>query len=106
MTEQGLEVIDHSVHLTHEWINELAGRLGWSSKRSALRLMRTVLHRIRDHLLLSARLFQVGDHQALAFRFLIGERETELTENLRIVPLADAIGDRLTTRIGKRIQDA
>jgi uncharacterized protein (DUF2267 family) len=50
MTAQGLEVIDHSVHLTHEWINELAERLDWSSKRSALRLMRFVLTRIRDHL--------------------------------------------------------
>jgi len=51
MTAQGLEVIDQSVHLTHGWINELAGRLDWSSKRSALRLMRVILHRIRDHLL-------------------------------------------------------
>lgn len=51
MTTQGLEVIDQSVHLTHEWINELSGRLEWSSKRSALRLMRVILHRIRDHLL-------------------------------------------------------
>jgi uncharacterized protein (DUF2267 family) len=51
MTAQGLEVIDHSVHLAHEWINELAARLGWSSKRSTLRLMRVTLHHIRDHLL-------------------------------------------------------
>jgi uncharacterized protein (DUF2267 family) len=51
MTSQGLEVIDHSVHLTHEWINELAERLDWSSKRSALRLMRVTLHHLRDHLL-------------------------------------------------------
>ncbi len=50
MTAQGLEVIEHSVHLTHEWINELAGRLDWSSKRSALRLLRVSLHHIRDHL--------------------------------------------------------
>jgi len=50
MTAQGLEVIDHSVHLAHEWINELAGRLDWTSKRSALRLMRVTLHHIRDHL--------------------------------------------------------
>lgn len=50
MTAQGLEVIDQSVHLTHEWINELAGRLDWSSKRSTLRLMRVTLRRIRDHL--------------------------------------------------------
>ncbi|PTX53827.1 uncharacterized protein (DUF2267 family) [Litoreibacter ponti] len=51
MTAQDLEVIDHSVHLTHEWINELAGRLDWYSKRSVLRLMRVTLHHIRDHLL-------------------------------------------------------
>ena len=51
MTAQGLEVIDHSVHLTHEWINELAKRLDWSSKRSALRLLRTTLRHLRDHLL-------------------------------------------------------
>ncbi len=50
MTAQGLEVIDHSVHLTHEWINELAARLGWASKRSALRLMRVTLRHVRDHL--------------------------------------------------------
>lgn len=50
MTAQGLQVIDHSVHVTHEWINELTGRLGYGSKRSALRLMRVTLHHIRDHL--------------------------------------------------------
>lgn len=51
MSAQGLEVIDHSVHLTHEWINELAERLDWTSKRSALRLFRTTLHEVRDHLM-------------------------------------------------------
>ncbi|MCO4849062.1 MAG: DUF2267 domain-containing protein [Yoonia sp.] len=50
MSSQGLESIDHSVHLTHEWINELVGRLDWSSHRSAWRLMRVVMTRIRDHL--------------------------------------------------------
>lgn len=50
MTAQGLEVIDHSVHLTHEWINELADRLDWHSKRSVLRLMRVTMHHVRDHL--------------------------------------------------------
>ena len=52
MTAQGLEVIDHTVHTTHEWINELAERLDWSSKRSALRLLRITLHCVRDHLML------------------------------------------------------
>lgn len=51
MNAQGLEVIDHSVHLTHEWTNELADRLDWSSKRSALRLLRITLARVRDHLM-------------------------------------------------------
>ncbi|WP_370402495.1 DUF2267 domain-containing protein [Sulfitobacter sp. JB4-11] len=51
MSAQGLQVIDQSVQLTHEWINELAGRLGWSSKRSTLRLMRVVLQHLRDHLM-------------------------------------------------------
>jgi len=50
MSAQGLEVIDHTVQLTHAWINELAERLGWASKRSSLRLMRTVFHQIRDRL--------------------------------------------------------
>lgn len=50
MSAQGLEVIDHSVHTTHEWINELAERLDWTSRRSALRLLRTTLKHIRDHL--------------------------------------------------------
>ncbi|MFL4471115.1 DUF2267 domain-containing protein [Tateyamaria armeniaca] len=52
MSAQGLEVIDHSVHLAHEWIKELAGRLDWSSKRSTLRLLRVTLHHVRDHLLI------------------------------------------------------
>lgn len=50
MSTQGLEVIDHTVQLTHEWINELKARLGWSSARDALRLLRATLAAIRDHL--------------------------------------------------------
>lgn len=50
MSAQGLEVIDHTVQLTHEWINELRDRLGWVSSRDALRLLRVTLAQIRDHL--------------------------------------------------------
>ena len=50
MSAQGLEVIDHTVQLTHEWINELAERLEWSSARDTLSLLRTTLHAVRDHL--------------------------------------------------------
>lgn len=51
MSGQSLDVIDHTVQITHEWINELVTRLGWSSKPSALRFLRTMLHLVRDHLL-------------------------------------------------------
>lgn len=50
MSAQGLEVIDHTVQLTHEWINELRERLAWSSSRDALRLLRVTLVQVRDHL--------------------------------------------------------
>lgn len=50
MSAQGLEVIDHTVQLTHEWIKELRERLDWSSSRDALRLMRVTLAQIRDHI--------------------------------------------------------
>lgn len=72
MTAQGLEVIDHSVHLTHEWVNELAGRLDWSSKRSALRLLRVTLHRIRDHLVVDE-LAQLSAQMPLLIRGFLFE---------------------------------
>jgi uncharacterized protein (DUF2267 family) len=50
MTAQGLEVIDHTVQLTHEWINELRERLDWDSSRDSLRLLRVTMVQIRDHL--------------------------------------------------------
>lgn len=50
MSTQGLEVIDHTVQLTHEWINELRDRLDWDSSRDALRLLRVTMSQIRDHL--------------------------------------------------------
>lgn len=50
MSAQGLEVIDHTVQLTHEWINELRERLDWFSSQDALRLLRVTLQQIRDHI--------------------------------------------------------
>ncbi len=50
MSSQGLEVIDHTVQLTHEWINDLGERLDWTSRRDVLRLLRVTLCQIRDHL--------------------------------------------------------
>lgn len=50
MSSKGLEVIDHTVQLTHEWINELTERLDWSQPKQALRLMMVTLHELRDRL--------------------------------------------------------
>jgi uncharacterized protein (DUF2267 family) len=46
----GLEGIDHSVQLTHVWINELDASLGWENKPRSYRLLRTVLQTLRDWL--------------------------------------------------------
>lgn len=48
MSNQGLEVIDHTVQLTHEWINELAERLDWSNHRTVFHLLRLTLTGLRD----------------------------------------------------------
>lgn len=50
MSAQHLEVLDHTLQLTHEWIDELRDRLDWPSSRDALRLMRCVLTEIRDRI--------------------------------------------------------
>jgi uncharacterized protein (DUF2267 family) len=46
----GLETIDHTVQLTHIWINELDTQLGWNSKSRSYRLLRVALQAIRDWL--------------------------------------------------------
>lgn len=50
MSAKGLEVIDHTVQTTHEWINELKERLDWVGHRDALHLLRITLTGVRDHL--------------------------------------------------------
>lgn len=50
MSATGLESLDHTVQLTHIWINELDRDLGWNSKARSYRLMRSVLHALRDWL--------------------------------------------------------
>jgi len=51
MSAVGLESIDHTVQLTHIWINDLDARLGWDNKHRSYRLLRTVLQTLRDWLL-------------------------------------------------------
>jgi uncharacterized protein (DUF2267 family) len=50
MSATGFESIDHTVQLTHSWINDLDARLGWDNKVRSWRLLRTVLQSLRDWL--------------------------------------------------------
>lgn len=50
MSAQGLEGLDHTVQLTHIWINDLDERLQWNNKARSYRLLKAVLHAIRDSL--------------------------------------------------------
>ncbi|HWP24989.1 MAG TPA: DUF2267 domain-containing protein [Xanthobacteraceae bacterium] len=46
----GLESLDHTLQLTHIWINELDEKLGWNNKPRSYRLLRAVMHALRDWL--------------------------------------------------------
>lgn len=50
MSATGLESIDHTVQLTHIWINELDAILGWDNRARSYRLLRSVLQTLRDWL--------------------------------------------------------
>jgi len=50
MSTTGLEGLDHTVELTHAWINELDERLGWNNKPRSFRLLKAVFHTLRDWL--------------------------------------------------------
>lgn len=50
MSALGLRIIDESVQQANIWINEVNERTGWDNKQRAYRLMRAVLHAVRDHL--------------------------------------------------------
>src|SRR5690242_11277502 len=50
MSTVGLEGLNHTVQLTHEWINELDDRIGWNDKARSYRLLKAVFHALRDWL--------------------------------------------------------
>jgi uncharacterized protein (DUF2267 family) len=50
MSSQGLEGLEHTVQLTHIWINELDSRLEWNNRARSYRLLKAVLHALRDSL--------------------------------------------------------
>ena len=50
MSALGLKVIDEAVQAANIWVNEIDSRTGWDNKQRSYRLMRAVLHALRDHL--------------------------------------------------------
>ncbi|MEO0929391.1 MAG: DUF2267 domain-containing protein [Pseudomonadota bacterium] len=45
-----IHVFERTTHEAHEWVNDLAGRTGWTKQSQYLALIRTVLAKTRDHL--------------------------------------------------------
>ena len=50
MSSKKIQVFERTTHEAHEWINELSDRLEWVSERDVLRMLRSVLVSVRDHL--------------------------------------------------------
>ncbi|MDQ2091024.1 DUF2267 domain-containing protein [Marimonas arenosa] len=50
MSALGLKIIDDSAQQANVWINEVDAATGWDHKQRAYRLLRSVLHVVRDHL--------------------------------------------------------
>ncbi len=99
MSAQGLEVIDHTVQLTHEWINEVRDRLGWSSSRDALRLLRVTLAQIRDHIG-HDQVAQLSAQMPLLIRGMFFEGWTPAQ-----TPVADRSADSFVKVIADKVSD-
>jgi uncharacterized protein (DUF2267 family) len=50
MATDRVGIIDHSVEKAHVWLNELGAELGSEDHRYAYRVLRAVLHAVRDRL--------------------------------------------------------
>jgi uncharacterized protein (DUF2267 family) len=50
MSTTGLQGLEHTLELTHIWINDLDAALEWNNKARAYRLLKSVLHALRDWL--------------------------------------------------------
>lgn len=99
MSAQGLEVIDHTVQLTHEWINELRDRLDWFSSRDALRLMRVTLAQIRDHIT-HEELAQLSAQMPLLVRGMLFEGWSPAH-----TPVKDRSADRFIEMIEEQVSE-
>jgi len=50
MTTTRVDIIDRSVEKAHVWLNDVAEELGTQDRQHAYRVLRAVLHALRDHL--------------------------------------------------------
>jgi uncharacterized protein (DUF2267 family) len=50
MTQDSLRVFEHTIEITHTWLNDLLERLAWRDQQRAYRALRAVLHALRDRL--------------------------------------------------------
>ena len=50
MSTTGLESLEHTLELTHTWINDLDRRLEWNNRARSYRLLKSVSHALRDWL--------------------------------------------------------
>ncbi len=50
MSALGLKIIDESVQAANIWINDVDMEMGWTHKQRSYRLLRAMLHALRDHL--------------------------------------------------------
>jgi uncharacterized protein (DUF2267 family) len=50
MSALGLEIIDKAAWDANAWVNDVDRRMEWDDKQRAYRLLRQVLHVVRDHL--------------------------------------------------------
>lgn len=50
MGGMGLKIIDEASHSANIWVRDLHERTGWEDKQRSFRLLRAVLHALRDHL--------------------------------------------------------
>lgn len=48
MQHTGIATFSHGAEQAQQWVNELAGDLKWSDERRVFRLLRSVLHTLRD----------------------------------------------------------
>jgi hypothetical protein len=44
MTQSTLNVFEHTIEITHTWLNDLLERLAWRDHQRAYRALRAVLH--------------------------------------------------------------